>query len=161
MLPYRGRRGVGRDVLRLHGVSRSVLFVCIHNSARSQMAEAFVNAECSGSLRAYSAGLEAGRLNPNVVEAMREIGHDIGGNATKTVDDEDVRAREYDYVVTVCDEASAEACPIYPTRGERLHWSFPDPSSFVGEPDEVLRHTREVRDAIAARVRAWCAEACR
>lgn len=142
-------------------MKQKVLFVCIHNSARSQMAEAFVNAECAGGLRAYSAGLEPGRLNPVVVETMREIGHDISGNATKSVRDEDVCSREYDYVVTVCDEASAEACPIYPTRGERLHWSFPDPSSFHGDPDEVLPRTREVRDAIAARVRAWCAEACR
>jgi len=125
------------------------------------MAEAFVNAKCWGSLRAHSAGLEPGRLNPNVVSVMREIGHDISGNATKSVNDADVRAREYDYVVTVCDEASAEACPIYPTRGERIHWSFADPSSFVGEPDDVLSRTREVRDAIAARVRRWCAEACR
>lgn len=140
---------------------KSVLFVCIHNSARSQMAEAFVNTECAGALRAYSAGLEPGRLNPIVVEAMREIDRDISGHATKSVDDEDVRAREYDYVVTVCDEASAEACPIYPTRGERLHWSFPDPSSFAGDRDEVLGRTREVRDAIAACVRAWCAQACR
>lgn len=140
---------------------KSVLFVCIHNSARSQMAEAFVNAQCGGRLHAYSAGLEAGRLNAVVVEAMREIGIDISENATKSVVDNEIRAREYDYVVTVCDEASAQACPIYPTRGARLHWSFADPSSFVGDADDVLWRTREVRDAIAARVRAWCAEACR
>ena len=124
------------------------------------MAEAFVNAECADSLRAYSAGLEPGRLNPIVIEAMREIAFDIAGNATKSVHDPDVRAREYDYVVTVCDEASAEACPIYPTRGERLHWPFADPSSFVGDSGDVLRRTRDVRDAIAARVRSWCAHVC-
>ena len=139
---------------------RTVLFVCIHNSARSQMAEAFVNAECAGSLRAYSAGLEPGTLNPNVVAVMRELGHDLSSNGTKSVNDDAVRARTYDYVVTVCDEASAEACPIVPTRGERLHWSFPDPSSFRGERDAVLARTREVRDAIAARVREWCIPTC-
>ncbi len=138
---------------------KSVLFVCIHNSARSQMAEAFVNAECRGALRAYSAGLEPGTLNPHVVTVMRELGHELSRNAVKTVDDERVRARAYDYVVTVCDEASAQACPIYPTRGERLHWSFADPSSFR-EADDALTRTREVRDAIAVRVREWCDTAC-
>jgi arsenate reductase len=140
---------------------KHVLFVCIHNSARSQMAEAFVNARYSAHLRAYSAGLEAGTLNPVVVEAMREAGIDISGNGTKSVEDAAIRAREYDYVVTVCDEASAQACPIYPTRGERLHWSFPDPSSFAGTHDERLTRTRDVRDAIAERVDAWAASVLR
>ena len=135
----------------------AVLFVCIHNSARSQMAEAFVNARHGGPLRAFSAGLEAGTLNPFVVEAMREVGIDISGNASKSVDDPAIRGRTYDFVVTVCDEASAEACPIYPTRGERLHWSFADPSGFVGSHDERLARTRDVRDAVAARVEAWVA----
>lgn len=140
---------------------KSVLFVCIHNSARSQMAEAFVNARCDGFLRAASAGLEAGTLNPVVVAVMAEIGHDIAANETKSVADDRIRGREYDYVVTVCDEASAEACPIHPTRGERLHWSFPDPSAFTGSEAERFERTRAVRDAIAARVEAWCAEICR
>jgi arsenate reductase len=140
--------------------TKSVLFVCIHNSARSQMAEAFVNARCGDSLRAYSAGLERGTLNPTVVAAMREIGFDIAGNESKSVADPRIKEHEYDYVVTVCDEASAEACPIYPSRGERLHWSFPDPSSFTGTDEEKLHRTRAVRDAIAGRVVAWCAQVC-
>jgi arsenate reductase (thioredoxin) len=135
----------------------SVLFVCIHNSARSQMAEAFVNARHGGRLRAYSAGLEAGSLNPVVVDAMREVGVDISGNRSKSVNDGDIRSREYDFVVTVCDESSARACPIYPTRGGRLHWSFADPSSFDGTPLERLARTREVRDEIANRVDMWTA----
>jgi arsenate reductase len=139
---------------------KAVLFVCIHNSARSQMAEAFANAMCAGSLRAYSAGLEPGSLNPIVVDAMAEIGIDISENHTKTVADDDVRARAYDYVVTVCDESSAEACPIYPTTGKRLHWSFPDPSAFAGTRDQKLHQTRKVRDDIAARVKVLCVEAC-
>jgi arsenate reductase (thioredoxin) len=139
---------------------KMVLFVCIHNSARSQMAEAFVNAECAGVLRAYSAGLEAGQLNPHVVEVMHELGHDVSGKRTKSVNDEEVRSRDYDYVVTVCDETSAEMCPIIPTHGARLHWPFLDPSSFRGEPEEILERTRAVRDAIAARVHEWCATAC-
>ena len=135
--------------------AQSVLFVCIHNSARSQMAEAFVNERHGDRLRAYSAGLEAGSLNPVVVEAMRDVGIDISGNRSKAVDDPEIRSREYDFVVTVCDEARAEACPIYPTRGARLHWSFADPSSFAGTTDERLARTRDVRDAIARRVDTW------
>jgi arsenate reductase len=137
---------------------KTVLFVCIHNSARSQMAEAFVNTRHAASLRAFSAGLEAGTLNPLVVEAMREIGIDLSANQSKSVDDAAVRARDYDYVVTVCDEASAEACPIYPTQGSRLHWSFADPSGFSGSHAERLARTREVRDAIATRVAHWARE---
>ena len=133
---------------------RSVLFVCIHNSARSQMAEAFVNAR-GGSLRAYSAGLEAGRLNPIVVGVMREAGIDIAGNRTKSVADPEIASRAYDFVVTVCDEASAEACPIVPVRGARLHWSFPDPSAFIGDLESRTERTRDVRDAIRARVDGW------
>jgi arsenate reductase len=125
------------------------------------MAEAFVNASCDDDLRAYSAGLERGSLNPCVVAAMAEIGYDISTNQTKSVDDESVRSREYDYVVTVCDEASAEACPIYPSAGKRLHWSFPDPSAFGGTNDERLDQTRKVRDDIAARIKHFCVEACR
>jgi len=135
----------------------TVLFVCIHNSARSQMAEAFVNTRHSDRLRAYSAGLEAGSLNPIVVDAMREAGVDISGNRSKSVNDGDIRSREYDFVVTVCDESSAQACPIYPTRGDRLHWSFADPSSFTGTAEERLTRTREVRDEIANRVDTWTA----
>jgi arsenate reductase len=140
---------------------KHVLFVCIHNSARSQMAEAFVNSRYGEHLRAHSAGLEAGSLNSVVVEAMAEIGVDISANRTKSVNDEPIRAREYDYVVTVCDEASAQACPIYPTRGKRLHWSFPDPSSFAGTSEERLTRTRDVRDAIARSVDAWVASVLR
>lgn len=135
----------------------NVLFVCVHNSARSQMAEAFVNARYGERIRAHSAGLEAGALNAVVVDAMREAGIDISGQRSKSVQDPDVRSREYDYVVTVCDEAPAQACPVYPTRGGRLHWSFPDPSSFAGTLDERLAATRNVRDEIARRIDDWVA----
>jgi arsenate reductase len=133
-----------------------VLFVCIHNSARSQMAEAFVNAR-GGPVRAFSAGLEAGTLNPVVVAAMREAGIDIAHHRAKSVADPEIAGRAFDYVVTVCDEASAEACPVFPTRGARLHWSFPDPSAFAGDEASRLARTRDVRDAIRARVEAWLA----
>jgi arsenate reductase len=134
---------------------KHILFVCIHNSARSQMAEAFVNAACTGSWQAHSAGIEPGRLNPVVVAAMREIGFDLSGNATKSVDAMIASGQRFDTVVTVCDEASAERCPYIPGAGERLHWGFPDPSALTGSPEEKLAGTRLIRDAIRARIDAW------
>lgn len=133
-----------------------VLFVCIHNSARSQMAEAFVNQMCSGRLTAESAGFEPGRINPLAVEAMREVGIDISNNKTKGVLALFASGRLYDYVVTVCDEASAERCPIFPGIVTREHWSFADPSAFTGTWEEQLAKTRIVRDEIRTQIREWC-----
>jgi len=138
----------------------NVLFVCIHNSARSQMAEAFLNLISGGCFQALSAGLEPGRLNPVVVEAMREVGIDISGNPTKSVADMIQSGRVFEWVVTVCDEASAERCPVFPGGARRLHWGFPDPSSFQGTAEEKLARTREVRDVIQSKVKAWYAEVC-
>lgn len=140
---------------------KSVLFVCIHNSARSQMAEAFVNRDCPGAIEARSAGLEPGCLNPVVVEAMREIGIDISANRTKSVAEMLADGRCFDYVITVCDETSAERCPVFPGGGTRLHWGFPDPSALSGSAKERLQRTREIRDAIESKIRDWCGEACR
>ena len=140
---------------------KNVLFVCIHNSARSQMAEAFLNQICGAEFEAHSAGIEPGKLNPIVVEAMREVGVDISGNQTKAAFDFIKSGRMFAYVITVCDEASAERCPIFPGVTTRLHWGFPDPSSFQGTPGEKLAKTREVRDAIKQKIEAWCAETCR
>ncbi len=131
---------------------KTILFVCIHNSARSQMAEAFVNVLSDGAFRAESAGIEPGKLNPVVVEAMRLADIDISGNPTKSVEEMLEKGTLYDYVVTVCDEASAERCPYFPGSGQRLHWGFPDPSSFAGSAEEKLAATCVVRDAIRARV---------
>jgi arsenate reductase (thioredoxin) len=141
-------------------MKKKVLFVCIHNSARSQMAEAFLNQICGEGFEAHSAGLEPGKLNPIVVEVMQEIGIDISGNKTKGVFDYVKSGKMFTYVVTVCDEASAERCPIFVGITKRLHWSFPDPSSVQGTHDEKLAKTREVRDMIKARIENWCAEAC-
>src|SRR5215831_8713924 len=103
---------------------KNVLFVCIHNSARSQMAEAFLNQICGSQFEGHSAGLEPGKLNPIVVEAMREVGIDISGNQTKSVSDMLNSGKEFAYVVTVCDETSAERCPIFPGGTISLHWGF-------------------------------------
>jgi arsenate reductase len=141
-------------------MKKKVLFVCIHNSARSQMAEAFLRQKCSETFEVHSAGLEPGRLNPTVVEAMREIGIDISKNKTKAVSDFIQAGDTFAYVITVCDEASAERCPVFPGPATRLHWGFADPSSFPGSPQEKLIKTREVRDAIKAKIDAWCLEIC-
>src|SRR5215475_10457130 len=141
-------------------MKKRVLFVCIHNSARSQMAEAFLNDICAEQFEAHSAGLEPGKLNPVVVEAMREVGIDISRNQTKAVFDIYKSGKNFAYVITVCDETSAERCPIYPGVTTRLHWSFPDPSSVQGSHDEKLAQTRQVRDTIKARVEEWCAQVC-
>jgi len=139
---------------------KNVLFVCIHNSARSQMAEAFLNQLCGDEFHAQSAGIEPGKLNPIVVEAMREIGVDISGNKTKSVAEMIASQQSFTYVITVCDETSAERCPMFPGGATRLHWGFPDPSSFQGTPMERLAFTRNVRHAIKAKIEQWCAEVC-
>jgi arsenate reductase len=141
-------------------MKKKVLFVCIHNSARSQMAEAFLNQTCGDEFEAHSAGLEPGRLNPIVVEVMQEIGVDISRNQTKGVFDFIKSGKMFAYVITVCDEASAERCPIFAGVTKRLHWSFPDPSSLRGTHEEKLAETRKVRDLIKARIETWCAEIC-
>jgi arsenate reductase (thioredoxin) len=141
-------------------MKKKVLFVCIHNSARSQMAEAFLNQICGEEFETHSAGLEPGKLNPFVVEAMREIGIDISGNQTRSVFDFIKAGKLFAYVITVCDEASAERCPIFPGVTTRLHWSFPNPSVFQGTREEKLERTREVRDAIMEKIEQWCAEVC-
>jgi arsenate reductase len=140
---------------------KNILFICIHNSARSQMAEAFLNQICGREFEAHSAGIEPGRLNPIVIEVMKEAGIDISGNQTKSVTDMLKSTNLFAYVITVCDETSAERCPIFPGVTTRLHWSFPDPSGFQGTREEKLAKTREVRDAIRTRVQQWCAEVCR
>ncbi len=140
--------------------SLKVLFVCIHNSARSQMAAAWLNHLCPESAVADSAGLEPGTLNPLVVEAMKEVGMDISRNRPQAVLDLFKTGHKYDYVVTVCDREAAERCPLFPGVMERLHWSFRDPSQFSGTHEERLAQTRLVRDEIRSAVEAWCADKC-
>jgi len=137
-----------------------VLFICIHNSARSQMAEAWLNHFCGEVFEADSAGLEPGTLNPLVVEAMQEAGIDISGKQTKSVADVIQSGQSIAYAITVCDQASAERCPVFPGLTKRLHWSFPDPSVFKGTHKEKLAQVREIRDMIQAKVQNWCAEVC-
>ncbi len=139
---------------------QKVLFVCIHNSARSQMAEAWLNHFCGDFFEAQSAGLEPGTLNPLVVEVMGEVGIDIFSKKTQSVFDLFKKGGIFNYVVTVCDEASAERCPIFPNASKRLHWSFPDPSKATGTKEEKLEKVRVIRDQIKDQVESWCAQMC-
>jgi len=134
---------------------QKVLFVCIHNSARSQMAEAFLNQIAGDRFSAESAGLEPGNLNPIVVEAMKEADIDISGNKTKSVFDFYKQGKQYDYVITVCDESQSERCPIFPNALAKLHWSFEDPSAFYGTEAEKLGKIRIIRDRIKKTIEEW------
>ena len=127
-----------------------VLFVCIHNSARSQMAEAYLNKFAGDRFIASSAGIAPGRLNPVVVAAMKDDGIDISGNKTKSV--EEFLDKKIDYVISVCDATSGERCPIFPGAVKRLHVEFPDPSALKGSFDEVLDGTMKIRDDIKVKV---------
>lgn len=135
-----------------------VLFVCIHNSARSQMAEAYLNHLGGEWFEAESGGIEPGRLNPLAVEVMKEDGIDISGNRTKDVLEYLKAGHRFSHVVTVCDESAAERCPVFPGSGKRLHWGFPDPSACTGSYEERLARTREIRDQIKHRIVAFIEE---
>ena len=114
-------------------MKKRVLFVCVHNVARSQMAEAFLKSLAGDRFEAVSAGLEPGEINPLVVEVMREAGIDISQNRSKSVFDLYKRGELFSYVISVCDEASAEMCPVFPgLLVKQVHWSFDDPSGFTG-----------------------------
>jgi arsenate reductase len=132
-----------------------VLFVCVHNSARSQMAEALLKHLGGARFEVESSGIEPGKLNPLAVEAMQEIGIDISDNQTKSVFDFFKQGAPFDYVVTVCDESQSERCPVFPGSAKRLHWGFADPSAFEGTWEEKLRKTKSVRDEISAVLKNW------
>jgi len=141
-------------------MKRKVLFICVHNSARSQMAEAWTNRICGDFFEAQSAGLEPGTLNPLAVAVMREVGIDISHKQTQAVFDVFKSGQLFAYVVTVCDESSAEKCPIFAGPTKRLYWSFPDPSQVTGSKEEKLAQVREIRDQIRETIEDWCAEVC-
>jgi arsenate reductase len=126
-----------------------VLFLCTHNSARSQMAEAFLNELGAGRFEALSAGTEARGLHPLAVQAMAEVGIDISLQESKTL--ERFEGEQFDLLITVCDEAN-EACPYFPNARERRHWSFPDPSAAVGGDAARFAAFTRVRDAIRDRI---------
>jgi arsenate reductase len=123
------------------------------------MAEAFLNQLGGGNFKAESAGLEPGKMNQNVVKVMLEAGIDLSHKSTRGVFELLKKGNSYDAVITVCDEASAEQCPVFPGSGKRVAWSFADPSSFKGSQEEILSRTRQVRDEIEKSVRAFVNDA--
>jgi arsenate reductase len=128
---------------------KRVLFICTHNSARSQMAEGILNAFHGDKYEGFSAGVTPTKVNPYVIRVMAEIGVDISGNRSKSI--EEFRGKNFNYVVTVCDGAR-EACPFFP--GEKvIHQSFEDPSQFKGSDEEILKQVRKVRDEIRKWIR--------
>lgn len=135
-----------------------VLFLCIHNSARSQMAEAYLKKLGGEQFFVESAGLEKGTLNPFAVRVMKEDGIDISENKTKSVFDFFAEGRLYEYVITVCDEASASAYPIFPGVHKKINWSFEDPSSFTGTDEEKLQQIKVVRNNIKEAVQQFVRE---
>jgi arsenate reductase len=139
---------------------RKILFICVHNSARSQMAAALMNKMCGDVFDADSAGLEPGTVNPLVIEALQEVGIDISQNKTQRVFDVWKSGQMFQFVVTVCSEAEAEGCPIFPGVTTRLHWPFDDPAKFTGTHEERLEKTRRVRDQIHEQIDRFCEEHC-
>jgi len=133
---------------------RRVLVLCTHNSARSQMAEGFLRALAGDRFEVASAGTEATRVHPLAIRAMAEVGIDLGGHTSKTL--ERFLDQPWDSVITVCDSAN-ERCPVFPSRTTRIHWSFEDPSQATGTEDERLAVFRRIRDEIAGRLRTWLA----
>lgn len=129
-----------------------VLFLCTHNSARSQMAEGLLRHIGKDRFEVYSAGTEATEVRPLAIKAMADMGIDISGQHSKVLDE--YAGQQFDYVITVCDRAN-ESCPIFPGDPERIHWSFPDPSAATGSEDEQLRVYTRVRNEILGRLRLW------
>ncbi|MEM2106454.1 MAG: arsenate reductase ArsC [Candidatus Bathyarchaeia archaeon] len=126
-------------------VKEKVLFICTHNSARSQMAEGLLRSLYGDFYEVYSAGTEPTSLNPYAVMVMAEIGIDISKQRSKSISE--FLGAKFDFVVTVCDQAK-EKCPYFPMGGKRLHKSFQDPTTFRGSEDEILEGFRNVRDQI-------------
>jgi len=136
---------------------QKILFLCTGNSARSQMAEAFIRKYADDRFEAHSAGLEPKGLNPLTVKVMDEIGIDVSGQTSKGVDTY-LGKMLFQYLVTVCDDADKNCPTVWPGVNQRMHWSFQDPASLEGSEEEKLAKFREVRDLIEAKIKAWLAE---
>ncbi len=132
-----------------------VLFVCEHNSARSQMSEELLRKIGGHRFEAESAGLEPGTINPLVVEVMKEEGVDLTGKHTTDVFDLYKASKLYEYVITVCDPEVSEKCPLFPGIVQRLNWPFPDPSRFAGDRESKLAQVRSLKDEIKKKIREF------
>jgi len=124
---------------------KRALFLCTHNSCRSQMAEGIVNHDLGETLQAFSAGTEATSVNPKAVQVMSEIGIDLSGHRSKVLDE--FAGEQFDYVITLCGDAN-EKCPLFFGGVQRVHLGFSDPSRMTGAEEEVMEGFRKVRDEI-------------
>ncbi len=136
-------------------MTHTVLFICTHNSARSQMAEAFLRQIGGEDFLVESAGFQPTHINPYVVKIMQEEGIDLAGKSTQSVFDLFKQGRHFAYVITVCDESEGGNCPIFPGITHRMHLPFPDPATFLGSEEEILGQTRTIRDAIKEMITAF------
>jgi arsenate reductase len=141
-------------------MKEKVLFICVHNSARSQMAEEYLRKFASERFEVESAGLEPGTINPLVAEVLQEEGIDITGKKTNSVFEFFKEGRRYRYVITVCSKEASERCPVFPGIGpiQRLHWPFDDPSQVKGTRDEKLDRVRAIRDQIKDKILGFLRE---
>ncbi|HVM70849.1 MAG TPA: arsenate reductase ArsC [Anaerolineales bacterium] len=131
-----------------------VLFLCTGNSARSQMAEAFLRKYAGDRFEVHSAGLEPKAINPLTVKVMEEAGFDMSGHRSKGIENYLGKVL-FQYLITVCDDAEKNCPTVWPGVSTRLHWSFEDPAKFEGSDEQKLAKFRQVRDLIDARVKAW------
>jgi arsenate reductase (thioredoxin) len=138
-------------------MTTKVLFLCTGNSARSQMAEAFLRKYGQDRFEPFSAGLEPKELNPLTVKVMEEIGIDMSGHRSKGIG-EFLGKEHFEYLVTVCHDAEQNCPRVWPGVNQRLQWSFEDPAAFEGPQEEKLAKFRQVRDLIQAKVRSWLQE---
>jgi arsenate reductase len=138
-------------------MTTKVLFLCTGNSARSQMAEAFLRKYGQGQFEPFSAGLEPKGLNPLTVRVMEEIGFDMSGHRSKGID-EYLGKEHFHYLVTVCHDAEQNCPRFWPGVNQRLHWSFEDPAAYIGAEEEKLAKFRQVRDQIQEKVLFWLKE---
>ncbi len=135
-----------------------VLFLCVHNSGRSQIAEEYLKRIGGSNFEVESAGLQPTDINPFVLEVMKEDGFDLSEKKTQSAWELFKAGRMFRYVITVCDRAHEEECPLFPRPFVQLNWPFPDPRSFTGTEDERIQKTRQLRDSIKARVEQFVAD---
>jgi len=135
----------------------NVLFLCTGNTARSQMAEAFLRKYAGDRFEAYSAGLDPSTINPNTIRVMEEVGLDLSDQYSKDVMDY-MGKMHFGYLITVCADADKNCPSVFPGLGQRLHWPIEDPAAFVGSAEEKLEKFRQARDQVEQRIKAWLAE---
>jgi len=129
-----------------------VLILCTGNSARSQMAEGLLRHDAGNTYEVFSAGTKPTHVRPEAIDVMREVGIDISGHRSKSVDE--FGGQDFDYVITVCDNAK-ESCPIFPAKTKRIHWSIEDPAAVQGSQEQTLTAFRRARDELRARLQAF------